>query len=113
MYKGLLVVLTMSVLIAAAGTMILIAPASAEPNTFEKAGSAKVLIADAITTASEEISGAIIQAELEHKHDRLIWTVTVVTLERQVMAVHIDAKTGIVIDVEEEKGKSNRMRRRK
>jgi uncharacterized membrane protein YkoI len=71
----------------------------------EMAAAAKVPIDQAIKTASEKVSGKVIEAELEHKHHKLVWEVEVVTAENKVMEVHIDAETGAVIDVEEEKAK--------
>ncbi len=112
MCKALSIRLALAVLILAAGAMTMLDHVSAEPNKFEKAASAKVSIVEAITTASEKVSGTVVEAKLEQKHDRLIWEVEVVTPEKQVMEVHIDAHTGTVIDVEEEKAKSKRMQRR-
>ena len=77
----------------------------------EMAVTAKATIDEAIKTASEKIAGKIIEAELERKHDRLVWEVEVLTDENKVMEVHIDAETGAVIDVEEEKAKSGRLKR--
>ncbi len=77
----------------------------------EMAVAAKATIDEAIKTASEKIAGKIIEAELERKHDRLVWEVEVLTDENKVMEVHIDAETGAVIDVEEEKAKSGRLKR--
>ncbi len=71
----------------------------------EMAAAAKVTIDEAVKTASENVSGKIIEAELEKKHKKLVWEVEVVTAENKVMEVHIDADTGAVIDVEEEKTK--------
>jgi len=69
----------------------------------EMAAAAKVTIDQAIKTASKKVSGKVIEAELEKKHNKLIWEVEVVTAENKLMEVHIDAETGAVIDVEEEK----------
>lgn len=68
----------------------------------EMAASAKVTIDQAIKAASEKVSGKIIEAELEQKHNKLVWEVEVVTAENKVKEVHIDAETGVVIDVEED-----------
>ncbi len=68
----------------------------------EMAAAAKVTIDQAIKTASAKVAGKIIEAELEKKHNKLIWEVEVVTADNKVMEVHIDAETGAVIDVEEE-----------
>lgn len=69
------------------------------------AAAAKVTIDEAVKTALEKVSGKVIEAELEHKHNKLVWEVEVVTAENKVMEVHIDAESGAVIDVEEEKAK--------
>lgn len=98
-------------LVLAAGTMNGTEPAFGERNKAEKAATARVSIDEAIKTASEEVSGTVIEAELEQKHDRLIWEVEVVTPEKKVMEIHIDAETGTVIDVEEEKSKATKGKR--
>jgi|SRR5262245_11664202 len=69
----------------------------------EMAATAKVTIDQAIKTASEKVAGKVVEAELEMQHDKIIWEVEVVTAENKVMEVHIDAESGAVIDVEEEK----------
>ena len=69
----------------------------------EMAATAKVTIDQAIKTASEKVAGKVVEVELEMKHDKIIWEVEVVTPENKVMEVHIDAESGAVIDVEEEK----------
>ena len=83
----------------------------------EMAAKAKVTIDQALKTASEKVPGKVVEAELEKKHDTLVWEVEVVTAENKVMEVHIDAESGAVIDVEEEKSekdlKSEQKRERK
>jgi len=49
--------------------------------------------------------------ESERKHDGLVWEVEVLTAENKVMEIHVDAETSAVIDVEEEKAKSGRLKR--
>ena len=71
--------------------------------TVEMAAKAKMTIDQAIKTASEKVPGKVVEAELEKKHGTLVWEVEVVTAENKVMEVHIDAESGAVIDVEEEK----------
>lgn len=112
MCKELSIKVTLAALILAAGTMTMINRVLAEPNKFEKAAAAKVSIEEAITTAREKVSGTVIEVELEQKHDRLIWEIEVVTPEKQVKEINIDAQTGVVIDVEEKKVKSKRIHRR-
>jgi uncharacterized membrane protein YkoI len=70
--------------------------------TIDMAATAKVTIDQAIKTASEKVAGKVVEVELEMKHDKLVWEVEVVTAENKLMAVHIDADSGAVIDVEEE-----------
>ena len=112
MWKELSGKVTLATLVLAAGAMAMLDRVSAEPNKFEKAASAKVSMVEAIATARENVSGAVVKTELEQKHDRLIWEIEVVTTEKQVKEVHIDAQTGTIIHVEEEKVKSKRIHRR-
>jgi uncharacterized membrane protein YkoI len=81
--------------------------------TVEMAAAAKVTIDQAIKTASEKVPGKVVEAELEKKHGMLVWEVEVVTPENKVMEVHIDAESGAVIDVEEEKPEKDMKRERK
>lgn len=104
------------VLLLGPGTLTLANSALAEEseqNKIEMAAAAKVTIDEAIKTASEKIAGKIIEAELERKHDKVIWEVEVLTAENKVMEVHIDAQSGVVIDVEEhnDTNKSGRFKR--
>ena len=102
----------LAMLVLAAGTMMVADSAFGEEHDkLERAAAAKVTIDEAIKTASAKLAGKIIEAELEKKHNKLVWEVEVVTAENKVMEVHIDAETGAVIDVEEEKTKSGRLKR--
>lgn len=96
-------------LVLAAGTLAVAGAASADEkeknSKVEMAAAAKVTIDQAVKTASEKVPGKVIEAELEHKHHKLVWEVEVITAENKVMEVHIDADTGAVIDAEEEKAK--------
>ncbi len=104
--------LVLAVLVSVTGTMMVAESVLGERNKVEKAAAVKISINEAIETASEKVSGTVIEAELEQKHDRLIWEVEVVTTEQKVMEVHIDAETGAVIDVKEEKTKLKRFLKR-
>ena len=75
--------------------------------TVAMAAAAKVTIEQAIKTASEKVPGKLVEAELEKKHDTLVWEVEVVTADKKVMEVHINAESGAVIDVEEEKSEKD------
>ena len=111
MCKELSTWFTLATLALTAGLLMEASPAFGESNKVEKAAAAKVSIDEAVTTARERVSGMVIEAELEQKHERLIWEVEVVTPDKKIMEIHIDAKTGAVIDVEEEKTKSGRLKR--
>ena len=65
----------------------------------EMAVGAKVTIEQAIKTTSEKVSGKIIEAQL--KPNNLVWRVKVIKAESKVLEVHIDAESGVVINVEE------------
>ena len=62
---------------------------------------ATVTVDQAIKTALENFPGKVIEAELEKRHDKTVWEVEIVTAEQNIMAVHIDAESGSVLDTEE------------
>jgi uncharacterized membrane protein YkoI len=96
-------------LLLAVGTLAATVSAHAndkeKKNKAEMAAAAKVTIDQAIKTASDKVAGTVIESELEKKHNKIVWQVEVITAEKKVMEVHIDADTGDVIDVEEEHAK--------
>ena len=69
---------------------------------------AKVTIDQAIKTASEKVSGTVVEAELEKKHGKTVWEVEVLGADGNVTEVHIDAATGAVIDTEAKKDKKKK-----
>jgi uncharacterized membrane protein YkoI len=75
--------------------------------------SAKVTIDQAIKTASEKVQGTVIEAELEKKHDKVIWEVEVYAADGKVSEVHVDADSGAVIDVEDKKEKKKEAKKKK
>jgi len=74
----------------------------------EMAAAAKVTIDQAIKTALAKVPGKVIEVELEKKYSKLLWEVEVVTAENKVMEVHIDAESGMVVNVSEEDLKHER-----
>lgn len=90
----------------AAGTLAFTGPVSADETEkngkAEMAAAAKVTIEQAIKTVSAKVAGKVIEAELEKKHNKLVWEVEVITPENKTMEVHIDADTGAMIHVEEQ-----------
>lgn len=104
--------LVLAMLVLGTGTLAVTDSAFGEERSkLEMAAAAKVTIDEAIKTASEKVSGKVIEAELDRKHGKLVWEVEVVTAEHKIMEVHIDAETGTFIDIEEEKAKSGRFKR--
>lgn len=105
-------ILSLAMLVLAVGAMT---PAGSafgkELSKVEMASMASVTIEDAIKTASGNVSGKVIEAELEEKHHTLVWEVEILTPDNKIMEVHIDAKTGALIDLEKEKAKSGRLKR--
>jgi uncharacterized membrane protein YkoI len=103
-------------LLLAAGTLVVAGGAYAndteKKGKAEMAAAAKVTIDEAIKTASDKVAGKVIEAELEKKHNKIVWEVEVLTAENKAMEVHIDADTGAVIDVEEEKAKATKSPKR-
>ncbi len=77
----------------------------------DMAAAARVTINQAANTAVQKVPGKVVEAELEKKHNKLVWEVEVVTAENKVMEVHIDADTGAVIGVEEEKAEPKKTRK--
>ncbi|MGE3978626.1 MAG: PepSY domain-containing protein [Nitrospira sp.] len=73
----------------------------------EMVETAKVTIDQAIKTASEKVPGHVIEAELEKKHDKTVWEVEIVTDDKMIKEVHVDADSGVIIDVED-KGKAHK-----
>ena len=107
-------VLALSLLLAA-GTLAVGGTADADDKDKNgkaaMAAAAKVTIDQAVKTAAEKVPGKIVEAELEKKHNKLVWEVEVITADNKTMEVHIDADTGAVIDVEEENAKPKKTRK--
>ena len=103
-------ILVLAMLLLTGGIFTAVGPASGgeKKGKTEMAAAARVTIDQAIKTASEKVAGKIIEAELEKKHNKLVWEVEVVTSDNKLVEVHIDAETGTVIDVEEEKAQSKK-----
>lgn len=74
---------------------------------------AKVTIEQAVRTASEKVHGTVIDAELERNLGKLVWEVEVVTPEKRLLTVHVDADSGRVLDVEEKEVEREKPRERK
>jgi uncharacterized membrane protein YkoI len=114
-YEEVLVKQLLGVIVLAIGVMLVLnGPAWSDQKGKGKKDEAKETVEMA---ASEKVPGKVVEAELEKKHNTLVWEVEVVTAENKVMEIHIDAESGAVIGVEEEKPekdmKSEQKRERK
>src|SRR5438105_15931278 len=69
-----------------------------EQKAAEMAKTAKVTIDQAIKTASEKVTGTVIEAELEHKHGKTIWEVEIVSADGKVTERHLKVATGMSMD---------------
>jgi len=68
------------------------------------ANEAQISVDQAIQTASQQVQGTIVEVELEKEEgDTAVWEVYSVTTDGKLMEVEIDAKSGEVLEVEEEK----------
>jgi uncharacterized membrane protein YkoI len=105
----------MSIAIASAALLLIGLPAWSDDKDEGNAGdlvkAAKVTIDQAIKTASEKMQGTVIEAELEKKHDKVIWEVEVYAADGRVSEIHVDADSGAVIDVEEKKDKKKKKKK--
>jgi len=61
---------------------------------------AKLTIDQAVKAATDKVPGTVVEAELEKKHDKIVWEVEVLGADGKVTEVCIDAVTGAVLDTE-------------
>lgn len=59
-------------------------------------------IDQAMSIAMQEVPGTVTEAELEKEQQKLVWEIEIVTAEKQIFEVEVDAQTGAVLDVEED-----------
>ena len=65
------------------------------------AASAKVTIEGAVEVALGSIAGQVVEAGLEKRGDKTMWNIEVLTDEEGIMAVYIDAVSGVIVMTEE------------
>ena len=65
------------------------------------ATSTKITIEGAVEKALESIVGQVIGAELEKRGEKTVWNVAIVTTEEAIIAVSVDAVSGLVLMSEE------------
>lgn len=59
-------------------------------------------LARILEIAQGAVPGEIIEVELDHEHDRLIYEVDILTQTGRLRQVEIDAQSGAVLEVEDE-----------
>jgi mono/diheme cytochrome c family protein len=81
----------------------------------EQAAGAAIHIQQAITAATEHVSGSAIEAEYETEEGQAFWEITIVSDDGKLLEVNIDSENGNVLSVEEKspEEKHKRMRKRK
>lgn len=72
----------------------------------------QIAMTTAKATALKRVSGRIKSAELEKEKGKLVYSFDIVTMDKKIMEVLIDAMTGEVIDVEEETPEHERQEER-
>ncbi|WP_447970591.1 PepSY domain-containing protein [Nitrospira sp. M1] len=89
---GLSLLVGLGIIILTSGT----APAaqSHEQVKTNMAQSARITIDQAIQTATQEVPGTVIKAELEQEHGPLMWEIEVVASDGKIHEVHIDGTSG-------------------
>lgn len=65
------------------------------------AASTKITIGGAVETAVGNTAGQAIQAGLEKRGDKTVWNVDILTAEKSITAVYVDAVSGTVLMTEE------------
>jgi hypothetical protein len=72
----------------------------------------QITMTTAKATALKRVSGRIKSAELEMEKGKLVYSFDIVTADKKIMEVLIDAMTGEVVDVEEETPEHERQEER-
>ena len=81
----------------------------------KQAAGAAIHIQQAITAATEHVSGSAIEAEYETEEGQSFWEITIVSDDDKLLEVKIDSESGNVLSIEEKspEEKQKRMRKRK
>ena len=85
------------------GISIAVADQSHEQVKVELSKKAQIKIEAAIQTASKEVPGTIIKAELEKEHGPLMWEFEIVTENSEIKEVHVDGESGKILALHSEK----------
>jgi uncharacterized membrane protein YkoI len=106
----------MSIGVVAVGMLLFSVPSWSDEDEGQMADmvkAAKVTIDQAIKTASEKVQGTVVEAELEKKHDKVVWEVEVLATDNKISEIHVDADSGAIIDVEMKKAEKKEGKKKK
>jgi hypothetical protein len=106
----------MTLMLVTAGLLLLGVPAWSDEDEGKMADlvkATKLTIDQAIKTASEKVPGTVVEAELEKKHDKVVWEVEVLAADGKLSEIHVDADSGAVIDVEDKKAEKKEGKKKK
>ncbi|MEO5631884.1 MAG: PepSY domain-containing protein [Nitrospiraceae bacterium] len=59
---------------------------------------ARISIEQAIQTAKQQVSGKVIEAELEEEHGKRVWEVEIMTADDRIRKVYVDSETGGIVE---------------
>ena len=74
--------------------------AAKEKKKLELGRTARISIEQAIQTAKQQVSGKVIEAELEEEHGKRVWEVEIMTADDRIRKIYIDSETGGITEPE-------------
>ena len=74
--------------------------AAKEKKRLELGRTARISIEQAIQTAKQQVSGKVIEAELEEEHGKRVWEVEIMTSDDRIRKIYIDSETGGIAELE-------------
>jgi len=74
--------------------------AAKEKKKLELGRTARISIEQAIQTAKQQVSGKVIEAELEEEHGKRVWEVEIMTTDDRIRKIYIDSETGGIAELE-------------
>jgi len=79
--------------------------AAKEKKKLELGRTARISIEQAIQTAKQQVSkqqvsGKVIEAELEEEHGKRVWEVEIMTSDDRIRKIYIDSETGGIAELE-------------
>ncbi len=65
------------------------------------ATSTKITVDGAVETALGTMAGQVVEAKLEKRGDKAVWSVEILTAEEAIMTIYVDAVSGVMMLTEE------------